>query len=524
MPSSAAQLSMHHSSNSVKDDALVRRFTLAVVYVGTMQPARHSRRAAGAASLSMFLKTALTLTAVLAACQVGAATTNCKAGKCITIGSDKYCSGCALDTEAPINGACAVPSNQDVCVRVAGGRCVECATAAFMYKGGCYATANAPGKTMCKTAANGKCDTPADGYFVPPSDTDASHDSVVSCGDTAGVTLGSDGSTKTYKGVDGCETCTAPKTINGGTGAQTAAATCTKCGNSKIVKTDENGTTCIAEADCPTTNGYFLESGSPKNCKACAANCLTCTSATETACQSCTANTYFLGAENGQTGKCVSCGDAVTGSGDWKGVTGCAKCTKPNTAGAATCTECQADKYLKTVESTTSCETNCGEGFFATTVDSIKKCVFCSDKNNGVDGCEKCTAPAQGKTKPTCTKCSGDKYLKTVDGATTCVAKDTCKDDYFPKEGNTNENKCLSCSDETDGVPNCAKCALSSRATKPTCSECISGYKLEGETCVSTGGVNLSPGAIAGISVAAVVVVGGLVGFLCWWFLCRGKA
>lgn len=34
----------------------------------------------------------------------------------------------------------------------------------------------------------------------------------------------------------------------------------------------------------------------------------------------------------------------------------------------------------------------------------------------------------------------------------------------------------------------------------------------------------LSTGAIAGISVAAVVVVGGLVGFLCWWFVCRGKA
>ena len=36
--------------------------------------------------------------------------------------------------------------------------------------------------------------------------------------------------------------------------------------------------------------------------------------------------------------------------------------------------------------------------------------------------------------------------------------------------------------------------------------------------------VNLSTGAIAGISVAAVVVVGGLGGFLCWWFMCRGKA
>ncbi|ESU43654.1 Variant-specific surface protein, partial [Giardia duodenalis] len=55
------------------------------------------------------------------------------------------------------------------------------------------------------------------------------------------------------------------------------------------------------------------------------------------------------------------------------------------------------------------------------------------------------------------------------------------------------------------------------------CEACSDGYRLEGETCVRTGG-NLSTGAIAGISVAAVVVVGGLVGFLCWWFICRGKA
>ena len=155
------------------------------------------------------------------------------------------------------------------------------------------------------------------------------------------------------------------------------------------------------------------------------------------------------------------------------------------------------------------------------TTENGKTCKKCSE---GVANCEQCTAPAQGKTKPACTKCTTPNYLKTVDGTTTCVEKTACKDDFFPKEDNSNGHKCLSCGDITSGVPNCAKCTLSSRATKPTCSECGSGYKLEGGACVSTGGPNLSTGAIAGISVAAVVVVGGLVGFLCWWFICRGKA
>ncbi|ESU41991.1 Variant-specific surface protein [Giardia duodenalis] len=488
MPSSAAQLPMHHNSNSVKDDALVRRFTLAVVYAGTMQPARQGRRAAGAASLSMFLKTALTLTAVLAACQEGAATTNCKAGRCITIGSDSYCSDCALDAEAPINGACAVPSNQDVCVRVAGGRCVECATAAFMYMGGCYQPSTAPGNVMCKAATEGKCDTPADGktYFVVPGATKTDQ-SVAACGDaTTGVTIGG---TKKYVGVADCTACTAEglTTSAGGT------AKCTTCNSGKIVKTDENGTTCIAEADCPTTNGYFLESGSPKNCKACAANCLTCTSAAETACQSCTANTYFLGAENGQAGKCVSCGDAVTGSGAWKGVAGCAKCTKPKTAGPATCTEC-ASNYLKIESETTSCvDANaCTGGFVPTTDSSGKKvCVSCGDKTNGgIENCSACT-PIESPTTTVLVTCSACSQGKVSPGGSSCMT--AC-----PENSSEQSGACV----------------------------CNSGFAPSGDKCTSSSANRsaLSTGAIAGISVAAVVVVGGLVGFLCWWFICRGKA
>ena len=201
--------------------------------------------------------------------------------------------------------------------------------------------------------------------------------------------------------------------------------------------------------------------------------------------------------------------------------TNCATCSDGE---ANHCTKCKTDKYLTT---TGTCVAACTEGtqFSIGTAESGKKCFACGDTTNGVDGCEKCTAPGEGKPKPTCTKCSA-KYLKTVSGVTTCETD--CGEGYFKndKGGSDSQTKvCVSCGDATSGVPNCVKCtAPSQEGQKPACSECGSGFKLEGGACVSTGGPNLSPGAIAGSSVAAVVVVGGLVGFLCWWFICRGKA
>ncbi|ESU41591.1 Variant-specific surface protein, partial [Giardia duodenalis] len=352
--------------------------------------------------------------------------------------------------------------------------------------------------------------------------------------------------------VDGV--CTATDTESACTPKDSADGICKSCARNyflfqggcykvgqepgSLVCTDALGSNTDKPGVCKAcAEGYFRNTqadsdSTQDSCKACQdANCATCQDASAAGkCTKC-AEGYFVGAANSDPGACVACGDA-SGS-TWKGVTGCAKCTKPKTAGAATCTECQTDKYLKTeTTGATSCvaSNECTGGFFpmTDTADSNKKkCLACSDGTNGIANCAECTAPAQGKTKPTCTKCSGDNYLKTVDGTTTCVAKDACKDDFFPVDDSTNGHKCVSCGDEAAGVPNCVKCTLSSGVTKPTCSECSSGYKLEGEACVpasASSSANLGTGAIAGISVAAVVVVGGLVGFLCWWFICRGKA
>ena len=38
--------------------------------------------------------------------------------------------------------------------------------------------------------------------------------------------------------------------------------------------------------------------------------------------------------------------------------------------------------------------------------------------------------------------------------------------------------------------------------------------------CIAPG---LSSAAIAGISITVILVVAGVAGFLCWWFICRRK-
>ena len=306
-----------------------------------------------------------------------------------------------------------------------------------------------------------------------------------------------------------------------------------------LVCTDALGSNTDKPGVCKAcAEGYFTNTQATETQESCVAcgdeNCATCAAGTDTnKCSAC-AEGYFVGA-SGNEGPCISCSSTSAGSGDWTGVAGCAKCTKPTSAGAATCTECQTDKYLKTETSGTSCVASdkCTGGFFpmTDTADSNKKkCLACSDGTNGVANCAECTAPVQGKAKPTCTKCTSG-FLHTPEGGETSCP-DNCPDGYFGHTATSGDLKtCQSCATEATlnpavtGIPRCTQCAYTAANTNTLkCTACGSGYKLEGETCVSTGGVNLSTGAIAGISVAVIaVVVGGLVEFLCWCLVAAGS-
>ena len=453
----------------------------------------------------------LVISTLAVACNSGEASAKCGSESCETVGSKQICTTCTAGF-VPINGICTAYGEASVlaakCKQTSGTDltgtekvCGQCDAANyFLYKGGCYQTTQQPGQTMCTAVSpNGVCKTPADGYFIPPTnDRDNTHQSVIPCGDIEEITVKNN---HKYKGVLHCTQCETPKEA---TDATAVAATCTKC-----------------------ADGYFGDA-----CTVCDEQCATCEGTNnDSKCKSCK-DGYFLGAATDAAGKCIKC-DNVDDT-NWKGVVGCLKCTSSKISGTpATCTECQADRYLKTKAGSTAetCETKetCTGGYFPKDESTGgNKCVQCSSASSGgIADCSKCSLlPSASRSSTvlvTCTKCGSDKYLKS-DGSG-CVESSGCTPSTeFAKKDSEKGNRCLPCGDATSGVPNCAKCtAPTTTGGKPTCSECGSGYKLEGEACVPAG-TNLSTGAIAGISVAAVVVVGGLVGFLCWWFICRGKA
>ena len=159
--------------------------------------------------------------------------------------------------------------------------------------------------------------------------------------------------------------------------------------------------------------------------------------------------------------------------------------------------------------------TNCDAGKCDVTINGKTYCSKCKSGYVPVNGA--CTQQAQanmctpgsGSTDGTCTACTQTQKLY----------KGGCYDNCPYGDGSA-PNTCADAPAGCD-LPNCKSCP------DGTCTECNDGFVLgDDKKCVpsSANKSGLSTGAIAGIAVAAVIVVGGLVGFLCWWFLCRGKA
>ena len=108
--------------------------------------------------------------------------------------------------------------------------------------------------------------------------------------------------------------------------------------------------------------------------------------------------------------------------------------------------------------------TDCGEGFFATTVGSVKNCVSCSVVDNGgIENCAKCslkTSPARAGAAVTCTECGSNKKLSPL--------KDACLDGC-PAGTYDSSNVCTPCH---------TSCSSCSDAASTSCTACYPGSVL----------------------------------------------
>ncbi|EFO62738.1 VSP [Giardia lamblia P15] len=427
---------------------------------------------------------------------------------CKSCSKKDTCTACLagyFDSGTPKCTACS--ENCLTCNNADAGQCTKCKPGYFVQGGGTgTCTACGANCATCDEAGDDKCKSCKIGFFLVGSPKGA----CIVCDD------------KLSKGIEGCSKCEATGPGN--------PPKCTSCKDNYHHEPGSAGAvTCKKFCEDPTACG-----GTAGACEA------------------------IVVQDNGDfLHYCSLCGDLKTFP-----INGICTGTKgDNTCANSVCTQCAAGYflYMGGCYSATSAPGNlmCKEApngvciapsennkYFlvpgaASNQQSVMACenplgTAVGEKAYvGVEGCDTCTAPAPlteaGMRPARCTACnSGGKpnlagsgcFSCTVGGCSHCSANEVCEACTNKEQRpNTAGTQCISCN-----IDGCTRCSEENK-----CDQCGDGYRLEGEACIATkpsGGnrSGLSTGAIAGIAVAAIVVVGGLVGFLCWWFLCRGKA
>ncbi|ESU35616.1 Variant-specific surface protein [Giardia duodenalis] len=312
--------------------------------------------------------------------------------------------------------------------------------------------------------------------------------------------------------TENCQECT---------GKGTANEVCIKCTSTHYLTPTNQ---CVS--DCTAISGYYGDTNERK-CKACSPECAECVGPANNQCSACPAGKKLTYTADSYPNNGGTCGDACKVSADGTGcetcgaqiggTAYCSKCKNVQQAplngncaansraafctkmGNGVCTQCENNYFLKD-GGCYQTDRQPGKQVCSSAQGGNGKCQTCANGLAASDGnCEEC--------HPTCATCSAPST------ASSCK---TCATGYY-KTSNS-DGPCKKCSERFAG---CRQCTVSSTGAF-MCLEMGDG--TGDNTGGSTNKSSLSTGAIAGISVAVVVVVGGLVGFLCWWFICRGKA
>ncbi|ESU42293.1 Variant-specific surface protein [Giardia duodenalis] len=319
-------------------------------------------------------------------------------------------------------------------------------------------------------------------------------------------------------GIDYCAECSL---LTAKARSSTVLIKCTKCTVNNLSPLEDD---CLT--DCPS--GTYAENGI---CKPCHESCASCNNDPGAAfCTACYPG-YVLSRAGGPLGTCIPecteefgancktctavlggsryCSRCETGFVPVDGI--CvsvaslgretAVCTSNNDGTCASCT----DPYF--LQSGGCYQSIMYPGDILCTETQQGKCTICSNSlnpDNGVcppcpEGCSACT---NGNTQQ-CTKCLAGYYLDST------------------------ASKCVKCSKDSidstiKGVPNCVSCAPpTGNSGTVLCYVTQEPTVDPADPSVNKGA--FSTGVIAGISVVVVLVVGALIGFLCWWFLCKTR-
>ncbi|ESU45577.1 Variant-specific surface protein, partial [Giardia duodenalis] len=356
-------------------------------------------------------------------------------------------------------------------------------------------------------------------------------------------------------GIANCQTCSKPDTTvtcsactgtNKPNTARTACVTCTiancaSCNEENVCEVCDSinkltpTSQCVDK--CDKLGGYYADSSNA--CKPCISECATCSGPAASDCTSCPPGRRLQYGSGNTKGSCVqqcvkddSCLECGLTIGGTNYCSRCARSTEYPKNGVCTPASSRA--------AASSCR-NVANGVCAVCSDSSFKLgggcysskllpgkAVCSSEEDGrckdvVDGYDITyngtlrTCPANCKTciGGGCNSCSSGFYLDKgkcsacPKGCGTCPHGETCFDCvpgyYFSR------TTCTACH---EAIPKCSLCMVPADSLQPVCLEYSS--VLESSA--------LSAGAISGISISVILIVGGLVAVLVWLLVFRRKS